>query len=96
MTENQIFYDLFNLYADETTNDHYSDPFSSEVIGKNILALGIETLIFISLNFIIEMFTDDNPPTSKSNADGNILKLFAVTKYYRSFREKIKAVDNLR
>ena len=63
--------------------------------GNNLLALCLEAVIFLSLNLILEIFMDENIPTSGSNSN-NILSIENVTKYYRTLTSKFKAVDNLR
>ena len=63
--------------------------------GNNLLALCLEAVIFLSLNLILEIFMDENIPTSGSNSI-NILSIENVTNYYRTLTSKFKAVDNLR
>ena len=95
LTENQIYNDLFKQYSDE--DEGYVNPFSSEVLGRNLLALGLETLIFLVINFIIEIIMDESPPTVPQQSSGNILNVSNVTKYYKTlFSSKFKAVDSLR
>ena len=94
LTENQIYNDLFQQYSDD--DEGYVNPFSSEVLGRNLLALGLETLFFLLINFIIEILMDESPPTVPSQPSGNILSVSNVTKYYRTISSKFKAVDSLR
>ena len=94
LTENQIYNDLFQQYSDD--DEGYVNPFSSEVLGRNLLALGLETLFFLVINFIIEILMDESPPTVPSQPFGNILSVSNVTKYYRTISSKFKAVDSLR
>ena len=63
--------------------------------GNNLLALFLEAVIFLSLNLILEIFMDENIPTSGSNSI-NILSIENVTKYYKTLTSKFKAVDKLR
>ena len=94
LTENQIYNDLFQQYSDD--DEGYVNPFSSEVLGRNLLALGLETLFFLVINFIIEILMDESPPTVPSQPFGNILSVSNVTKYYKTISSKFKAVDSLR
>ena len=77
------------------SDEGYIDPLSAEVTGNNLLALCLEAVIFLSLNLILEIFMDENIPTSEKKSD-NILRIENVTKYYKSLASKFKAVDNLR
>ena len=93
------------------SDEGYVDPLSAEVhyfnelnfkidklikvTGNNLLALCLEAVIFLSLNLILEIFMDENIPTSGSNSI-NILSIENVTKYYRTLTSKFKAVDKLR
>ena len=93
LTENQIYNDLFLQFA--KSNEGYIDPLSADVTGKNLLALGLEAIIFLSLNLIMEVILDENIPTSENNSN-KILSMENVTKYYRTLTSKFKAVENLR
>ena len=77
------------------SDEGYIDPLSAEVTGNNVLALSLEAVIFLALNLILEIFLDENIPTSDSKSS-NILSIESVTKYYRTMTSKFKAVDNLR
>ena len=93
MTENQIFNDLFLQYADSDAG--YEDPLTYEIIGKHIMALGLETLVFQLLNLFIEVLLDESPPFGPKSPF-NMLTLSNVTKKYKSFNSAFKAVDNIR
>lgn len=93
MTENQIFNDLFLQYAD--SDKGYKDPLSYEIIGKHLIALALETLVFQLLNFLIEILRDDSPPFGLQRSL-NILTLSNITKKYKSLNSAFKAVDNIR
>ena len=77
------------------SDEGYIEPLSAEVTGNNLLALCLEAVIFLSLNLILEIFMDENIPTSGKKSD-NILSIEKVTKNYNSLASKFKAVDNLR
>ena len=77
------------------SDEGYIDPLSAEVTGNNLLALCLEAVIFLSLNLILEIFMDENIPTSGKKSN-NILNIENVTKYYKTLVSKFKAVDNLR
>ena len=94
LTENQIYNDLFEQFADKS--DGYGNPYGSDVIGKNLLALGLETVLFLLINFLLEMIIDENPPTDDEGQSENVLGIKNVTKFYKTLSTKFKAVDNLR
>ena len=83
--------------SEDEKNNHYSNPYSNDVIGKNLLAMGLEALIFIALNILIELIIDEKPPVNSTlQSQNSILSLQSITKIYKSFREKFRAVNNLR
>ena len=97
LTENQIYYDLFNQFSIDDDNNHYSNPYSSDVIGRNLMVMGLEALIFLALNILIELVIDEKPPVKMSlNSQNSILNLQNITKVYKNFREKFRAVNDLR
>ena len=95
MAQNQIFSDLFRDYLDENTV--YKNPFDQEVIGNNLLALGLESFLFLLLNIVVELLYDQNLPSAGETSSGNILEIKNVKKYYKKlFSDNFLAVDNLR
>ena len=94
LTENQIYNDLFEQFADKS--EGYGNPYNSDVIGKNLLALGLETILFLLINFLLEIIMDENPPTDDEGQSENVLVIKNVTKFYKTLSTKFKAVDNLR
>ena len=95
MAQNQIFSDLFRDYLDEDTV--YKNPFDQEVIGNNLLALGLESFLFLLLNIVVELLYDQDLPSAGETSSGNILEIRNVTKYYHKlFSDKFLAVDKLR
>ena len=93
MTENQIFNDLFLQYDDSDRG--YTDPFNYDVVGKCLMALGLETLVFHIVNILIELFLDDIPPFGSSSS-ASVLSLKSVSKIYKTLQSKFKAVDEIR
>ena len=77
------------------SDEGYIDPLSAEVTGNNLLALCAEALIFLCLNLILEIFMDEKKPTSGKKSE-YVLSIENVSKYYKSWVSKFKAVDNLR
>merc|ERR1719192_374983 len=63
LAQNQIFSDLFKDYLDEDSG--YKNPYDQEVIGNNLLALALESLLFLLLNFVIEIVYDQDLPSDK-------------------------------
>lgn len=92
---NLLHSDLFQDYLDE--NSVYKNPFDQEVIGNNLLALGLESFLFLLLNIVIELLYDQDLPSAGQTSSENILEIKDVKKYYRKlFSDNFLAVDNLR
>ena len=64
-----------------------------------MLALALESLLFLLLNFVIEIVYDQDLPSDKeaSSDAENILEIKEATKYYKQlFSENFLAIDKLR
>ena len=92
---NLLHSDLFQDYLDEDTV--YKNPFDQEVIGNNLLALGLESFLFLLLNIMLELLSDQDLPSAGETSSENILEIKNVKKYYHKlFSDNFLAVDNLR
>ena len=99
----QIMFEVINLLHSDLFQDYleedkvYKNPFDQEVIGNNLLALGLESCLFLLLNIMVELLTDQDLPSAGETSSENILEIRNVKKYYHKlFSDKFLAVDNLR
>ena len=88
---NQISSDLLTKF--DTENSHYRSPFEWEIVGKNLVFLVAEMVIFFLVNLIFEYVLYSSIDRNESH--NSILKLENVSKSYTSCTRTHDAVKNL-
>ena len=62
-----------------------------------MLALALESVLFLLINFVIEIVYDQDLPSDNESSSENILEIRNATKYYKNFlSDPFLAVDGLR
>ena len=89
---NQVSLDLIQQFEKGKTKTTF-DPFSWDIIGKNLSFLGAEILIFFFVNIIYEVIKDFGRSSNPSTQDVLVLK--NVSKTYSTCTTEFDAVKNL-
>jgi hypothetical protein len=89
----QIKADLFLEFANTGEAPFaIESPFSWDIVGKNLVVLGVEAVIFFVANLIWETVKDNRRPQEEEHLDeGNqrpVLRISGVTKLYRNLMSR--------
>ena len=88
---NQISSDLLTKF--DTENSHYTSPFTWDIVGKNLVFLVAEMVLFFVANLIVEYFYHSK--IDKNESQASILQLDSVSKTYSNCAVTHDAVKGL-